>query len=222
VTEYEIRVRRRRTWWIVVLGLALLIVVIVFVTRPGPAASNGDSISISLKAVPAIRSVTVSPGKASFSNCTGGSAGDDTASTSDALGYPNGHCWVGTPGAGGSFPIRITYGGPPGRVFVDGANAVPSAGGGRWGLCNASAACAGPGGAPGTDQYMVKNFGTDTNSSTGLTGSFTCDQEFSPRGCSATQGQSQQEGVELIGPESSGNTSTSWTVTVTWAAAPPP
>ncbi len=222
MTEYEIRVRRRRTWGIAVLGLALLIVVIAFVTRPGPAASNGDSISISLKAVPSIRSVTVSPGKASFSNCTGGKADADTASTSNALGYPNGHCWVGTPVAGGSFPITITYGGPPGRVFVDGANAVPSAGGGQWGLCNASVACTGPGGAPGADQYMVKNFGTDTNNSTGLTGSFTCDHEFSPRGCSATEGQSQKEGVELIGPQSSGNTSTSWTVTVTWGAAPPP
>jgi hypothetical protein len=222
VTEYEIRVRRRRTWLIVLLGLALLIVVIAFVNRPAPAASNGASISISLKAVPTIRSVTVSPGKASFSNCTGGNAADDTASTSNALGYPNGHCWVGTPEAGGSFPITITYGGPPGQVFVDGGNAVPSAGGGQWGLCNASAACTGPGGAPGADQYMVKNFGTGTNNSTGLTGSFTCDHEFSPRGCSATEGQAQKEGVELIGPQSSGNTSTSWTVTVTWAAAPPP
>jgi hypothetical protein len=69
---------------------------------------------------------------------------------------------------------------------------------------------------------MVKNFGSDTNSSTGLTGTLICDQEFSSGGCSATQGQSEKEGIELIGPESSGSTATSWTVTVTWAAAPPP
>jgi hypothetical protein len=168
-----------------------------------------------------IRSVTVSPGTASFSTCTGGSTDADTASTSSALGYPNAHCWVGAPGASGSFPIKITYQGPPGQVFVVGANASPSGGGPDWALCNASAACTGPGGAPGVDQYMVKNFGTDTNSSTGLTGSLTCDQEFSSRGCSATQGQSEKEGIELIGPESSGSTSSSWTLTVTWAAAPP-
>jgi hypothetical protein len=221
VVDYEVRVRRRRTWGLVLLVLALLIAVLVYSNRPAPAASNGASISISLNAVPAIRSVTVSPGAASFSNCTGGSASADTASTSSALGYPNGHCWEGAPGAGGSFPIKITYQGPPGRVFVVGANASPSGGGPDWALCNPSVACTGPGGAPGVDQYMVKNFGTDTNSSTGLTGSLTCDQEFSSRGCSATQGQSEKEGIELIGPESSGSTSSSWTVTVTWAAAPP-
>lgn len=221
MAEYEVRVRRRRTWGVVLVGLALLIAVLVFVNKPAPAATNGGSISLSLKAVPTIRSVTVSPGTASFSNCTGGSPDADTASTSDALGYPNGHCWLGAPGANGTFPIKITYQGPPGQVFVVGANASPSGGGPDWALCNPSAACTGPGGAPGVDQYMVKNFGTDTNSSTGLTGSLTCDPEFSSRGCSATQGQSEKEGIELIGPESSGSTSSSWTVTVTWAAAPP-
>jgi len=221
MADYDVIVRRRRTWGLVLLGLVLLVAVLVFANKPAPAATNGGSISLSLKAVPTIRSVTVSPGNASFSNCTGGSADADTASTSSALGYPNGHCWVGAPRASGSFPIKITYQGPPGRVFVVSANANPSGGGTDWALCNSSAACTGPGGAPGVNQYMVKNFGTDTNNSTGLTGSLACDQEFSSRGCSATQGQSEKEGIELIGPESSGNTSSSWTVTVTWAAAPP-
>jgi hypothetical protein len=222
MADYEVTVRRRRTWGLILLGLVLLIAVLVWANKPAPAATNGGSIALSLKAVPTIRSVTVSPSTASFGSCTGGSASADTASTSKALGYPNGHCWAGAPGANGSFPIKITYQGPPGRVFVVGANASPSGGGPSWALCNASAACTGPGGAPGVDQYMVKNFGTDTNNSTGLTGSLTCDQEFSPKGCSATQGQSEKEGIELIGPQSSGSTSTSWTVTVTWAAAPPP
>ncbi|HEX9358267.1 MAG TPA: hypothetical protein VF933_31185 [Streptosporangiaceae bacterium] len=221
MADYEVSVRRRRTWGLVLLGLVLLIAVLVFANKPAPAATNGGSISLSLKAVPTIRSVTVSPSTATFGNCTGGSTSADTASTSGALGYPNGHCWEGAPGANRSFPIKITYQGPPGRVFVAGANASPSGGGPNWALCNPSAACTGPGGAPGADQYMVKNFGTDTNNSTGLTGSLTCDQEFSSRGCSATQGQSEKEGIELIGPQSSGSTSSSWTVTVTWAAAPP-
>ena len=167
MADYEVIVRRRRVWGFVLLALALLIAVVVFANRRAPAATNGGSISLSLKAVPTIRSVTVSPSTASFSNCTGGSAGADTASTSSALGYPNGHCWVGAPGASGSFPIKITYQGPPGRVFVVGADASPSGGGPNWALCNPSAACTGPGGAPGADQYMLKNFGTNTNSSTG-------------------------------------------------------
>lgn len=222
MVDYEVRVRRRRTWGFVLVGLALLIAVLIFANRPAPAATNGGTISLSLKAVPTIRSVTVSPDSASFSNCTGGDPNADTKSTSSALGYPNGQCWEGAPGSSGSFPIKITYHGPPGQVFVVGASASPSGGGPDWALCNASAACTGPRGAPGVDQYMVKNFGTDTNSSTGLTGALTCDQEFSSGGCSATQGQSEKEGLELIGPESSGSTSTSWTVTVTWAAAPSP
>ncbi len=221
MADYEVTVRRRRTWGLILLALALLLAVLVWANKPAPAATNGGSISLSLKAVPTIRSVTVSPGTASFGNCTGGSADADTASTSSALGYPNGHCWEGAPGASGSFPIKITYQGPPGRVFVVGADATPSGGGPDWALCNPSAACTGPGGAPGVNQYMLKNFSTDMNNSTGLTGSLTCDQEFSPRGCTATQGQSEKEGIELIGPESSGSTSSSWTVTVTWAAAPP-
>jgi hypothetical protein len=83
-----------------------------------------------------------------------------------------------------------------------------------------SVGCSGPGGLPGANQYMVRNFGSGGNSSTELTGSLTCDQQFGSGGCSATPGQSQTEGIELIGPESSGNTSSSWTVTITWAAGP--
>ncbi len=229
MADYEVRVRRRRTWGLVLLGLVLLIAVLVFANRPAPAATNGASISLSLKAVPTIRSVTVSPSTASFGNCTGGSASADTASTSNALGYPNGQCWVGAPGANGSFPIKITYQGPPGQVLVAGANANPSGGGPDWALCNPSAACTGhKSGYPGVDQYVVKNFGTITNNSKGLTGSRTCDEEFGsnpavppgPERCKAAPGQSEKEGLELIGPESSASTATSWTVTVTWTAWP--
>ena len=223
VPEYVIRVRR--SWaWVVILGVLVVIVLIFLTNRAAPVASNGASVAISLKVVPTIRSVTVSPGTASFSNCTGGSAGADTPSTATALGYPNGQCLEGTPGASGSFPITITYNGPPGQVYVGGSNAIPSAGSIQWGLCNSAAACSGPGGLPGVDQYMVNIFGRDSNNSTELTGTLTCDQQFDPGAvdrCSAAPGASQTEGIQLIGPESSGNTSTSWTVTITWAAAPP-
>jgi hypothetical protein len=216
--EYILRVRRRTGWIVVLVVLALALVFIFFANRPAPVASNGGSIAISLKTVPTIRSITVSPGKATFSGCTGGSSDQSTASTSTELGYPNGHCWDGNPG--GNFPIKIKYSGPPGKVYVSGANAVPESGSPQWSLCNSTTACSGPGGLPGANQYMVKNFGSGRNSSTGLTGTPTCDQEFGAHGCSATPGQSEKEGVELIGPDSSGNTSPSWTITITWAAGP--
>ena len=210
-----------RNWWIIfIVVLGLILVFLLFTNRPAPAASNGASIAISLKTVPTIRSITVSPSTTSFSNCTGGDSSLDTASTSTELGYPNGHCWDGDPS--GSFPIKIKYKGPPGQVFVSSSNAVPGSGGSQWSLCSSANACSGPHDLPGTDQYMVKNFGAGRNSSTGLTGSPTCDHEFGQQGCSATSGQSQTEGVELIGPHDSGNTSTSWTVTITWGAAPAP
>ena len=210
----------QRNWWILLVAvIALILVVLLFTNRPAPAASNGASVAISLKTVPNIRSVTVSPDKTTFSNCTGGNPDLDTKSTSTELGYPNGHCWAGDPS--GSFPIKIKYTGPPGQVFVSSSNAVPSAGGSQWSLC--STGCSGSQNLPGTDQYTVKNFGANRNTSTGLAGSLTCDHEFGSQGCSAKSGQTQNEGVELIGPETTANTSsTSWTVTITWAAAPPP
>jgi hypothetical protein len=216
--EYVLQVRRRTGWIVFFVLLALALVFVFFLNRPAKVAGNGASIAISLKTVPAVRSVTVSPGKATFSGCTGGNGAADEKSTSTELGYPNGHCWDGNPG--GTFPIKIKYSGPPGKVYVSGSNAVPAAGSTQWSLCNPAAACTGPDGQPGANQYMVKNFAAGRNSSTGLTGTLACDQEFGAQGCSATPGQSQTEGVELIGPESSGNTSPSWTITITWAAGP--
>jgi hypothetical protein len=216
--EYILRVRRRTGWIVIFVLLGLALVFIFLLNRPAPVASNGGSIAISLKTVPTVRSITVSPGKATFSNCTGGSSGQDEKSTSTELGYPNGHCWDGNPA--GTFPIKIKYSGPPGKVYVAGSNAVPASGSPQWSLCNSTTACSGPGGLPGANQYMVKNFGAGRNRSTGLTGTLACDQEFGAQGCSATPGQSQTEGVELIGPESSGNTSPSWTITITWMAGP--
>jgi hypothetical protein len=219
VADYTIRVRRSWGAFAAVVVL-LLLGGIVLANRPTPIAGNGASVAISVKVVPTIRSVTVSPGKASFSNCSGGSSGADTASTSTELGYPDGQCWDGNPGASGSFPVTITYKGPPGQVFVTASNAAPSSGGGHWSLCTSASPCMGPGGLPGANQYLVENFGQGSSTSTRLTGSLQCDREFGPGGCSATHGQSQKEGFELIGPQSSDNTADVWTVTVTWAAGP--
>jgi hypothetical protein len=206
--------------WILIVVVVVLLLLLVVGKRPSQVAANGSSVAISLKTVPTIRSVTVSPGTASFGNCSGGSAGADTASTTNALGFPNGRCWLGSPGAAGSFPITITYNGPPGKVYVSGSSADPSDGGNSWNLCNQATACTGPGGLPGADQYMAKTFGSGRNNSTGLSDNLSCDEEFGPAGCTASEGQTQREGVELIGPQSSSSTSGSWTVTITWAAGP--
>jgi hypothetical protein len=184
---------------------------------------NGQSIAISLKVVPTIVSVTVSPSSAAFGSCSGGNASVNTASTPAALGFPNGHCWLGIPGSHGSFPITITNTGVAANVYVSGGNAVPSDGGTQWGLCNfgtnPAATCSGDGGKqPGANQYAVQNFTAGSMNSSGLTGTLTCDTQFAAGGCSAVQGDAQSEGILLTGPASSSDQATGWTVAITWTA----
>jgi hypothetical protein len=195
-------------------------------TSSGTAAGTpgkGQSIAIKLKVVPTIVSVTVSPSSAAFDGCSGGNASVNTASTSTALGFPNGHCSLGTPGAHGSFPITITNTGVAADVYVSGGNAVPSDGGTQWGLCNfgtnpAKACNADTGKLPGANQYVVQNFTAGSMNPSGLTGTLTCDTQFAAGQCSAVQGDAQSEGILLTGPASSNDQSTSWTVTITWTA----
>ena len=190
---------------------------------PAGTPGKGSSIDISLKVVPTIVSVTVSPSSASFGGCAGGNASVNTASTSAALGFPNGHCSLGTPGAHGSFPITITNTGVAASVYVNGGNAVPSDKGTDWGLCNlgtdpAAKCSADDGKLPGNNQYVVQNFTSGSMNPTGLTGTMTCDTQFAAGGCSAVQGVAQAEGILLTGPASSSDQSTEWTVTITWTA----
>jgi hypothetical protein len=190
---------------------------------PAGTPGKGSSIAISLKVVPTIVSVTVSPSSASFGGCAGGNAGVNTASTSTELGFPNGHCSLGTPGAHGSFPITVTNTGVAADVYVNGGNAVPSDGGTQWGLCNfgtnPAKACSADGGKlPGANQYVVQNFTAGSVNTAGLTGTMTCDTQFAAGGCSAVQGDAQSEGILLTGPASSSDQATSWTVTITWTA----
>lgn len=218
MNEYVVRVRRTASWAAVV--LVLLIVALVVANVHAPAASNGASVVLSLKVVPTVRSVTVTPGRSSFGTCTGGSVSGDTVSTSAELGYPNARCWDGRPGAA-RLPVTVTYSGPPGRVLIAGSDAAPATGFTGWRLCKSAFSCSGRHGLPGLDQYMVRNFGSGSTTSGVLTDSLRCDQQFGPGGCTAAPGQSQKEGFELIGPAASANTSPLWTVTITWAAAPP-
>jgi hypothetical protein len=198
-------------------------------STPTGTPGKGQSIAISLKVVPTVVSVTVSPSSARFAGCTGGNGSVNTASNPGALGFPNGRCWLGAPGTHGSFPITITNTGVAADIFVNGAPAAPSDGGTQWGLCNLgtspAAACTGTGGKmPGVNQYLVQNFAGGSENRAGLTDTMSCDTEFAAGSCSAVQGDSQQEGIELTGPSSTADQSTTWTVRITWTAvslAPP-
>ncbi len=45
MADYDVRVRRRRTWGVILVALALLFAVLVFANKSAPAATNGGSIS---------------------------------------------------------------------------------------------------------------------------------------------------------------------------------
>jgi hypothetical protein len=191
-----------------------------------PAFGGSGSVNAHLSVVPTIRSVTVSPGSVNFGNCTGGSG--NTASTPSAMGYPNGVCWVGSTGPNASFPITVTYTGLPGNVWVSGSGAAPADSGTGWSLCNplGQPACTGGRGLPGKNQYTVSTFGSQVISFSVLTSSAACDNEFNPGGgCSAApaqfQSQTQHEGLQLTGPKTWDDPSTSWNVSITWIAASP-
>jgi hypothetical protein len=197
-------------------------------SSPPAGAGHAASVNLSLTTVPTIRSVTVSPTKAGFGACSGGKALANTQSTSTRLGFPNGRCWVGSPGV--TFPITITNTGIASQVDVNGASAVPSDeatdDGIEWSLCNVGGnpfvACSGRNNnLPGRDQYLVENFGPDGENHSGITDNPRCDHEFDPHGrCWAMQGSSQTEGIELTGPYQSTDNSTRWTITITWTPVP--
>jgi len=197
-------------------------------SSPPAGAGRAASISMSLRTVPTIRSVTVTPDKATFGDCSGGSAGADTASTTSRLGYPNGHCWYGRPGPNGVFPITITNTGIASAIDVSGSSADPADDGDQWNLCNIGqhpvVACTGgrQHSEPGTDQYLIKNFSPDNSPDrSGLTSNPACDHQFNQSGgCVVPQGAFQTEGIELIGPSASTDNSTRWTVTITWMPVP--
>jgi hypothetical protein len=196
-------------------------------SSPPAGAGHSASVNLSLTTVKTIRSVTVSvsPTQASFGNCSGGKGGPyHTPSTASQLGFPNGRCWVGLQGV--SYPITITNSGIASNIDVNGASAVPSDDVTEWSLCNIgnspAVTCTGPNNnLPGMDQYLVQNFGPYGENSAGLTDNPRCDQEFDSNGhCWALEGGQETEGIELTGPSQSTDTSTKWTVTITWTPVP--
>lgn len=191
---------------------------------PRQAAGRSGSIDLSLTTVPTIRSVTISPGRASFTHCTGGDGAASTRSTSGKLGFPNGKCWVGS-NVAGSYPIIVTNTGIGSDIDISGSSADPVDGGDTWSLCNATGratvACTGKDSKPGPDQYQIVNFSTWGTLNEGIGGTPRCDRIFGPGGtCWAVQGMVANEGLELIGPQWSSDTSTKWSITITWTPVP--
>ena len=70
-----------RNAWLAVLGVLVLLGLVAYgsLNAPesgaaAPSAGHGADIAMSLRTVPTIRSITVSPHKAKFSDCAGGLA----------------------------------------------------------------------------------------------------------------------------------------------------
>jgi hypothetical protein len=192
---------------------------------PALAASSGSSTGTVNVAPPAVMSLTVSPSTVTFTSCIGGS------STSTELGFPNASCVVGsTPEHAESVNgVTVTNTGVAGLVDVNGGNAVPSDNGTPWTLCNTSPTCTGTEDQAGANQYQLATVGwVGTGASQGininlLANAAGCDTAFDQTvsgGCNATSGQSQEEQLSLVGPESSTDTSDQFTTTVTWTAVP--
>jgi hypothetical protein len=221
-------------------GLIILVAVLVALLgfarhSDSPASSSGQdppafggsgSVTAHLKVVPTIRSVTVSPGSVNFHNCTQGTG--ETASSGDQMGYPNGICLVGNTGANGHFPITVTYTGLAGNIWVSANNAVSEQNSASWSLCNpvGQPACIGGHNQPGDNQFAVMTFAQDVSNYHMLTSDMKCDTEFVPGGgCSVTPAEFQSltahEGIRLIGPHASNDSSTSWSVTIVWQAEYP-
>ena len=209
------------------LGVGLALAGCGFAAHAKQPDGKTATLNLSLKTVPNVRSVTISPEKESFANCTGGKINNNTASTTSRLGYPNATCWVGEINPIGVYPVKITNTGIASFVYVNGSTATPSDDGNQWKLCNLGedpvATCDGyKNRLPGVDQYVVRNFSSTGTNMAGLTGDPACDPAFGPKGkCRAGLGAVQHEGFELIGPSAATDaSSTSWTMTITWTPVP--
>ena len=197
---------------------------------PAFASSSNGTATFGLSTQPQIFSVTVSQTISTFNSCSGGN------STASSLGFPNGTCFAGVLDGynGSSFTpaVSITNTGEPGNIEINGANAIPSDNGTPWTLCTynvtGSTLCGGSnsGSGAGLDQYSL--YGGSGNERAGVPNvlnTAACDQLFDVQannnsGCAATSGQVGSEGFQLAGPKASTDTSTSWSIAVTWTAVP--
>ncbi len=205
--------------WVVVIAAVLAIVGIGAIRNSKPNPNPSASTNATVNVIASMRSITVSPGSVTFKHCTGGT--NDNLSTSTKLGYPNGTCSVGLTGANGPLPITVKNTGTDATIEVSASNANPSGNGPDWQLCGppGKVTC-GSGSKPGENQFeaWITAKGVPRK---GLAADAKCDADFSSGSCRALRGQAGHEGLQLLGPAGFNSTSTSYTVTVTWIAAPP-
>jgi hypothetical protein len=205
--------------WIVLIVAVLAIVGIGAVNNSRPNSNPSASTGATVNVLASTRSITVSPGAVTFNHCSGGTP--DNVSTATRLGWPHATCSVGRLKDHGALPITIKNTGTRATIQVSASNANPSGSGPPWQLC-------GPGGnactadsQPGANQFEAWTIAKGMQRAP-LTPDAKCDVDFSAATrCAAARGQSGSEGIDLLGPEIFNSTSTSYTITITWMAAPP-
>jgi hypothetical protein len=205
--------------WVVLVAAVLAVVGIGAIKNSKPNPSPSASTNATVNVIASTRSITVTPGAVTFKHCTGGQ--NDNLSTPTQLGYPNATCSVGQTSASGPLPITIKNTGTDANINVSASDANPSGTGPHWKLCGppSKVSCS-SGSSPGENQFEAWIIAKGTPRA-GLTADATCDSSFSSGSCHALRGQSAHEGIQLLGPQLFNSTSTSYTITVTWIAAPP-
>lgn len=218
----------RSLLWIVaaVVGAFLVVHVGKAVTaKDPPPGGHSGSVAISLNTMQTYRTITVSP---TAVTCGSYHRGGYPNRSKGAMGFPNGTCAVGDR-VTQKDPIKITYNGIQGLVYVHAGWAMPNGNevGTPWKPCSSAGhrtvTCHGKSGLPGLDQYTVRNFGPQTTTPMQITGNNVCDVNFRPAGgCYASRGNFQHEGFYLTGPSKLpvGDTAQSWTAWVIWMAMP--
>ena len=210
----------------IVIGGFLVIHVGKVATAPDPPPhGHSNSTAITLKTMQTYRTVTVTPDAV---NCGSYRRGVYPNKSNGAMGFPNGTCAVGDR-VKGKDPIKITYNGMQGYVYVHAGWAMPNGNevGTPWHPCSSAGhevvRCTGKNGLPGYNQYTVRNFSPESPVATQITGNNVCDVNFRPvGGCYASRGNAQREGIYLTGPSKipSTDTAQSWTAWVIWTAVP--
>jgi hypothetical protein len=213
---------------IVVGGFLVLHVGKAVSAKDPPPHGHSGSVAISLNTMQTYRTITVSP---TAVNCGSYRRGVHPNRSNGAMGFPNGTCAVGDR-VTQKDPIKITYNGMQGLVFVHAGWAMPNGNevGTPWKPCSSAGhrvvACTGNNGLPGYDQYTVRNFSMQTQTparAMQITGNNVCDVNFRPAGgCYASRGNFQREGFYITGPSKVPTTDTaqSWTAWVIWTAMP--
>ena len=191
---------------------------------PNPVFGGSGSVSAHLSVVPTIRSVTVSPGSVNFGSCTGGLGQHNLDEQLD--GIPERDLLGGYHRTGRALPHYGHLYRPSRQRLGQRLQRGPLGQRHDWSLCNpvGQPACTGGQGKPGKDQFAISTFAPQVANFAVLTGNASCDNEFNPGGgCSAapaqSQSQTQHEGIQLTGPTTWDDGSTSWNVSITWIAA---